>query len=143
MNAQKTDIIARTVQKTELWINHIAHSLHTDDERVAYHALRAVLHAVRDRLSIDDAASLGAQLPMLIRGLYYEGWHPHGKPLRIRDAEEFLELVAQEVARQAEQHLDPKRAVASVLAELDAQIDSGEIDKIRRSLPPPIRALFE
>lgn len=143
MSPQKPDAITRTVQKTELWMSHIARNLHTEDERVAYHALRSVLHALRDRLSVEDAAALGAQLPMLLRGLYYEGWHPHGKPLRVRDAEEFMEVVADEIARHAEHHLDPKRAIASVFAELEAQIDSGEIEKIRRVLPPSVRALFD
>jgi uncharacterized protein (DUF2267 family) len=31
-----------------------------------------VLHALRDRLTVEEASDLAAQLPMLIRGLYYE-----------------------------------------------------------------------
>ena len=30
---------------------------------------------------------LGAQLPMLLRGLYYEGWHMAGKPTKDRSAQ--------------------------------------------------------
>jgi uncharacterized protein (DUF2267 family) len=56
----------------------------------AYLALRATLHALRDRLTVEEVAQLGAQLPTLIRGFYYEGWDPTGKPLRVRHKEQFL-----------------------------------------------------
>jgi uncharacterized protein (DUF2267 family) len=65
------------------------------DRRRAYRALAAVLHALRDRLTVDEVAQLGAQLPILVRGLYYDQWHhPAGKPDRLRHKEEFLAAVA-------------------------------------------------
>src|SRR6516162_2996456 len=79
-----------TVQTTHVWLNELMALTGWQDPHPAYLALRAVLHALRDRLSVDEAAALGAQLPMLVRGFYYEGWHPHGKPLRERTREEFL-----------------------------------------------------
>ncbi len=59
------------------------------DRHAAYRVLRAVLHALRDRLTVAETVDLGAQLPMLIRGLYYEGWTPNDKPLRERTREKF------------------------------------------------------
>jgi hypothetical protein len=38
--------------------------------------LGGMLHVLRDRLTIQEAVQPGAQLPMLIRGLYWEGWDP-------------------------------------------------------------------
>ena len=138
----KPDAIERTVQKTNTWLHGISSNLHTRDERVAYHALRAVLHALRDRMSVDEAAAFGAQLPMLVRGLYYEGWHPHGKPLRIRHGQQFLELVSAYLNDDAEVALDPKPALDAVMDELKAQIDPGEMLKMLQSLPVELQMLL-
>lgn len=64
-----------TVQQSNLWLKDLMTRLGTEDREDAYHALRAVLHAVRDRIGPENVVHLGAQLPMLIRGVYYDGWH--------------------------------------------------------------------
>jgi len=65
------------------------HDTNWQDPRKAYQALRSTLHTLRDRLTVDEVAQLAAQLPMLVRGFYYEGWDPTGKPLKVRDLESF------------------------------------------------------
>jgi uncharacterized protein (DUF2267 family) len=69
-------IIERSVEKAHVWLDEVAGQLGTDDHRQAYRVLRAYLHALRDRPTVDEAAQLAAQLPALIRGIYYEGWTP-------------------------------------------------------------------
>jgi uncharacterized protein (DUF2267 family) len=76
-----------TIQETNIWLKELAERLHLQDRHHAYAALRAVLHALRDRLTPETAVHLGAQLPMLVRGLYYEGWHMGGKPTGDRSAQ--------------------------------------------------------
>jgi uncharacterized protein (DUF2267 family) len=138
----KPDAIDRTVQKTQIWFHDICNDLSIKDERVAYHALRAVLHAIRDRLSVDEVAALGAQLPLLVRGIYYEGWHAAGKPLHVRKADEFLDLVGRNLVQDTELDLEPRRALEAVFTTLQAHADPGAVDKLYRSLPADIQTVF-
>src|SRR6185369_5649848 len=61
-------------QKANLWVKDMMNALGTEDPHQALHALRAGLQALRDRLSVDEAAQLGAQLPLIVRGFFFEGW---------------------------------------------------------------------
>jgi len=128
-----------TLHKTNEWLARICDALGDPDRRRAYTALRSTLHALRDRLQPEEAVHLGAQLPMLVRGLYYEGWRLAGKPLRIRTLDEFLEAVEDEIP---DEGLDPELAVRAVFAVLGAHVSHGEIDMVRNALPAPIRALW-
>lgn len=132
--------IESTVQKTHEWVQCVCGNLGGDAERdTGYNVLRAVLHAVRDRLSVDSAAHLGAQLPMLVRGLYYEGWHPADKPLRLRHADEFLALVERELSPEVD---DAVRAVQAVFRALEQNLDPGAIDNLLQAMPKQIRELW-
>ena len=81
MSATGLDVFDETIHKTNSWLKEISEALGSD-RRGAYRALRAVLHALRDRLTVDEAAHLGDQLPMLVRGIYYEAWRPAGNTNR-------------------------------------------------------------
>src|SRR5215207_818759 len=72
----RLDILDRSVEKANIWINDVAAELGTTARHEAYRALRAFLHALRDRLPIAEAVQLSAQFPLLIRGIYFEGWQP-------------------------------------------------------------------
>jgi len=83
-------VFDKTEQKTMHWINSVAANMGSTDMQRSYAVLRAVLHATRDRLIPDEAVQFGAQLPMLVRGFYYEGWHPNNKPRKYRHKAQFL-----------------------------------------------------
>jgi uncharacterized protein (DUF2267 family) len=102
--------------------------------------LRATLHALRDRLTVQQVAQFGAQLPMLIRGFYYEGWDPTGKPLKIRHKDQFLARVAQEFP--GDNSIDPERIARAVFTVLAQRISAGEIKDIKHVLPSEIRELW-
>lgn len=76
MSERSLRVFDRTLQKTNLWLGDVMAELDTEDRHQAYSALRATLHALRDRLTVDEAAQLAAQLPLLVRGIYYENWRP-------------------------------------------------------------------
>jgi uncharacterized protein (DUF2267 family) len=130
-----------TVQTTNIWLNEIQEQLNWgEDHPRAYHALRAVLHALRDRLSVDHVAALAAQLPMLIRGFYYEGWRPHGKPLKERHKDAFLAHIAGDFRE--DPYTDPERVANAVFRVLSKHVSSGEIENVKGSLPAEIRSLW-
>jgi uncharacterized protein (DUF2267 family) len=135
------NIIEHSVEKTHLWLKEIAAELGDEDRQYAYRALRAVLHTLRDRLTVNVAAKLAAQLPTLIRGVYYEDWDPSRTPLAIHDVEAFLDHVAHEghLAGQTEASV----AVTAVARVLRAHVSPGEIDDILAVLPDKFRALIE
>lgn len=134
------DIFDRTLQKTNIWLKDLMLLLATEDRHAAYLAFRATLHALRDRITVEEVAQLGAQLPMLVRGFYYEGWDPTGKPLKVRHKEQFLARIAQELRN--DNGLDSTRAASAVFALLAAKITDGEIEDVKHVLPADIRDLW-
>jgi uncharacterized protein (DUF2267 family) len=132
-----------TVIKTKEWIRDVREELSLDDDQQGYVALRAVLHAMRDRLTVEEAAHFGAQLPMLLRGVYYDQWHPAGKPLKIRHLEEFLELVNKGISQQANPKLaDPQRVTRGVFKVVEKHVTAGEVNDVRSSFPKDLRPLW-
>jgi uncharacterized protein (DUF2267 family) len=82
MSATGLEVFDRTLQKTHIWLGDMMQELGTDDRHQAYTAIRSALHVRRDRLTVKEAAHLGAQLPMLVRGFCYEGLSPAETPSR-------------------------------------------------------------
>jgi uncharacterized protein (DUF2267 family) len=138
--ATSLELFDVTLQKTDLWLGQLMRLLPTDDRRVAYLALRATLHALRDRLTVEEVAQLGAQLPMLIRGFYYEGWDPTGKPLRIRHRQQFLDRITSELAYVKDK--DPEDVARAVFTLLVQRISDGEIEDVKHVLPAEIGDLW-
>jgi uncharacterized protein (DUF2267 family) len=139
MSSTGLEVFDETIQKTNLWLKEIAEAVGSDRHR-AYQALRAVLQGLRDRLPINEAAQLGDQLPMLIRGIYYEGWHPAGKPERIRSREEFLERVGSHFGKVLP--VDLENAVRAVFKVLENHVSAGEIHDVLQVLPLELRTLW-
>lgn len=129
-----------TVQETNLWLKAIESRLPPCSRQEAYAALRAVLHVLRDRLPMEAVLGLSAQLPLLLRGVFLEGWRPAAGPTSIRDPKVFADEVAELLAPTFPcLPLDIVDAVCAVLAE---QLDTGEVSKLERYLPPRLRSFF-
>jgi uncharacterized protein (DUF2267 family) len=86
MSTTGLPVFDTTVQNTNLWLKALIERLHTGDRHHAYLAL----HALRDRLGPENAVHFSAQLPMLVRGLYFEGWHLEGTPTKERTRADFF-----------------------------------------------------
>ena len=139
MSSTGLEVFDRTIQTTNIWLNDIGQDLGPDRQR-CYHALRAVLFALRDRLTIDEAADLSAQLPMLIRGIFYEGYRPSKMPQRIRSQDEFLAKISEQL--QGVRPMAADEAARAVFRVLEAHIPPGEMTQVKQMLPPEIRTLF-
>lgn len=131
------DVFDRTVQKSLQWLDEIGDELEVD-RHDAYRVLRAVLHALRDRLTAVEACELAAQLPMLLRGLYFEGWTPLDKPMRIRRMDELVDVVRDELPPGASA-AGAREAVDAVMRALDRHISRGELEDVRHCLPKVLR----
>jgi uncharacterized protein (DUF2267 family) len=138
MGTSGLSVFDHTIEETNSWLKATAEQLQLG-RHDAYLALRAVLHALRDRLPPEVAVHLGAQLPMLIRGFYYEGWHMAGKPTRDRHVEEFCRHVATELPPQFP--LDPLIVARGVFETLWERLDPDEFAKLMEHLPVSLRTL--
>lgn len=134
-------VIEGAIQTFDIWINELQERLAWTDRERAYHALRSVLHALRDRLTIEEAADLSSQLPLLVRGVFWDGWRPAGKPLRERKLADFLDHIHRDFQRY--QEVDPEEVTRAVFGLLAAHVSAGEIEDIRRILPEPLRELWQ
>lgn len=130
------------VQVADAWLKQLSTSLDlspTDQPRIL-HALRAGLHAIRDRLPAAEAIDLGAQLPTLIRGIYYEGWTLRNDPGEIRDRAAMLARVKRELT--PDPRLVPTDVLRAVIELLAENVSPGEIEDVIATLPRPIAALW-
>lgn len=134
------DVFDSTIQQTNLWLKDIMERIETDDRHLAYQVLRATLHTIRDRIGPENAVHFGAQLPMLIRGLYYDGWHMADTPTRTRRMGDFIDDVEQEARRNL--GADRERMVRAVFDVIAARIDPGEVGKLVRVFPEDLKALW-
>jgi uncharacterized protein (DUF2267 family) len=134
------DAIARNVQKANEWLDDLATRLETSDE-AAWRVLRAYLRLLRDRLTVDEAAQLAAQLPYLLRGVFYDGFDPGHQPERIRDRDAFLARLAEEAG--LHDLGEAERAAIAATRVLRRHVSAGEIDDVMAQLPDEIRRTID
>jgi len=136
MSANGLDVFDRTLETTHIWLNEIMADL-GPDRQIAWKVLSTVLHKLRDRLPIGLAAHLGAQLPLLVRGVYYDQFEPSRLPTECNSQEEFVAEVAEWL--QDTRPVDPEAAVRSVFGVLSRHISEGQANKVREALPRGLR----
>lgn len=135
------DIFDATLQKTIPWINDLAAELGWENKHQVFQGLRATLHALRDRLTVAEASHLGAQLPILLAGFYYENWRPGASLSKDRNKEEFLNHIRY-YFRNVNPDLDAELLVRAVFKILTQRISPGEITDVIRMLPATLRELW-
>ncbi|HEX7300912.1 MAG TPA: DUF2267 domain-containing protein [Solirubrobacteraceae bacterium] len=141
MTTGTVDAIERSAQKANEWVNDMARELDADDEAYAWRVLRSYLQVLRDRLTIDEAAQLAAQLPHLLRGVFYEGFDPGHQPEKIRDRETFLARLAERA--NLSDPAEAARAAAAATRVLRQHVSQGEVEDVLAQQPAEIRELLE
>ncbi len=98
------------------------------------------LHQIRDHLLVDEVAQLAAQLPLLIRGMFFEGWVPKNTPVKQRHLQDFISDIEQHVGSVADYR--GSEDIQKVFKLINAKISRGEILDVRASLPEEIRSFW-
>ena len=133
------DTFEHSLQTTDLWLKDLMARLGTEDRHHGHLALRTTLHALRDRLAVEEAAHLGAQLPMLVRGLYFDGCTRPASRARAAPGEEFLAHVEGEARNP---NFEAEIAVRAVFGLLAERVSAGEIEDVKSIPPRPVRAFW-
>lgn len=139
MSATGLEVFDKTLHTTNTWLKEIMEAL-SCDRHVAWHALGAVLRAVRDRIPLELSAHLSAELPLIVRGLFYDRWHPTATPEHYRSLDEFLDRIVGDL--NTTRPVDPEDAARAVFAVLTRHLPDGQVEKVRHALPDHIRALW-
>ena len=123
----------------EDWLDDLTRRLGWQDRERVYRVFLATLHALRDCLGRDEAVYIGAQLPALLRGLYYEGWHPGARPAT-RSRAAFLERIHDGVHR--DPGIDAEQVARAVFALLAARLPAAEIEDAKAATPSVLHNLW-
>ena len=140
MAATGLDVFDRTLQKTNLMLGEIEKEFGWEERRhQSYAAFRTVLHALRDRLTVQESADFAAQLPLLVKGVFYEGWNPSKVPIKMKN-DEFYDRVQSEWQWSVDGNI--RDVVQAVLRALCKNVSDGEMDDIAQILPKHLETLL-
>jgi len=134
-------ILDTSVQRAHEWLHEIEDELGFEGERAAYAALRATLHAMRDRLPVELVAHFGAGLPTMIRGIYYEGWHPSAARLKASHTEDIGAAMRHEM-KDHDELQNAEDVAVKVMRVIAERMEPGQIDHIVGALPKQVRDMW-
>ncbi len=131
--------LSAAVKATDDWIDDLVRRLDWHDRRRVYLALVATLHALRDAVTRDEAVYLGVQLPALLRGVYYEGWHPGARPTS-RSRTAFLDRIHDGVHR--DPGIDAEAVARAVFSLIAARVPAAALEDAKAATPKPMHNLW-
>lgn len=141
MSRNGLEAFDRTLEKTHQFINDVAQQLNIEDKHIAFIGVKAVLHALRDRIPLEEAAQLGSQLSPLLAGFYYQGWKPAATPTKERSVDAFVDKVRGNIP-DGHYPTEIETLIRSVFATLSKWVTKGEIDDVVNMLPADVQNLW-
>ncbi|WP_439154275.1 DUF2267 domain-containing protein [Yoonia sp.] len=133
-------VFERTVHEAHDWVNELSGRLGWTSERDVLRLLRTVLCNIRDHLPVNEMAQFSAQLPIVLRGMYFEGWQPKKTPVRERHAADFIAAVEDEVGDVLD--YSGMQDIKAVFNVINARISRGEVEDVRANLPLELQDLW-
>lgn len=136
----KIQVFERTTHEAHEWVNDLAGRTGWISDRDVLRLLRVVLARIRDHLPVNEMAQFSAQLPIILRGMFFEGWQPKATPVRERHAADFLAAIEESVG----DVLDYRGVtdVKAVFNLINGRISRGEVEDVRACLPQELRDLW-
>lgn len=122
------------------WLIQLSEWMGWTETGKSYLLLRSTLHELRDYLSVDEAAQLAAQMPLLMKGIFYDGWNPAHKPGANHDKTSFIRNVQEKFIKYPLD--DPEGAISTVFALLETKISMGEIGDVRGAMKKELQELW-
>ena len=139
MGRNTPDVFDSSLQKSNLWLKDVQQTARLRSRFQAYSALRVVLHSIRDCLPPGSVVKLAAQMPLFMKGLFYDGWHFSPKPRRM-DRDQFFGRIRQALRTQPD--IDPSLALEGVILCLHRRLTRDVIDSALVLLPREVRTLI-
>ncbi|KTD22861.1 Uncharacterized conserved protein (DUF2267) [Legionella lansingensis] len=128
--------IESSLNLTYNWLNEFKEYGHLRDESQSYSVLRIVLHELRDHLPVDVSAHLAAQLPLVLKGLYFDGWDPSREIRRVDSFEDFIKPIRKDMTNL---DVNLKESVRNCIQFIISKIEKDLADKVMGSLPERLK----
>jgi uncharacterized protein (DUF2267 family) len=133
------EVFDRTLHTTNVWLDEINAQI-GPDRHLAWHVLGTVLRSIRDEMLVEQSAHFAAQLPLLVRGAYFDQYRPAAQPASARSQEDFIARIQHDL--EGARPVKAENAAAAVMRTLNRHVTEGQIKKVRDSLPKGVRAMW-
>lgn len=141
MSANGLAVFDRTLEKTHQFINDVAEQINVEDKHTVFMGIKAVLHGLRDRIPLEEAAQLGSQFPVMLAGFYYQGWKPAATPTKERTVSAFVDKVKGNLP-QGDYPIEIEALITGVFAVLSQWVTKGEIIDVANMLPKEVQKFY-
>lgn len=131
----------RTLETTHQFINDVSVAINVADKHITFIGIKAVLHALRDRIPLEEAVQLGSQFPALLAGFYYQGWKPAATPTKERSVTAFVAKVRENLP-QGDYPTEIEYLIRGVFKTLTQWVSEGEIEEVIKMLPQDVQSLW-
>jgi uncharacterized protein (DUF2267 family) len=136
-------------QEGNQFLNHLANKLgHPKEKSQTAIILKAVLHTLRDRLTISESLDLIAQLPMFLKAVYVDNWKYMERPNKLKTIEDFKEEVKKQQEQLGENQFDWKMPTRDIIKNVlgvisENYLSEGEMKDVMAQLPEEMEGVIK